>query len=74
MADNVGLYCGSTSGKVFMVINPDSDSELDKPCWLQLGVEGGESVEVVKMPMTAYRACRSPADIQAFATRALRRG
>lgn len=34
MNTQVGLVCGAITGKIYAVINPDDDAELDNPRWL----------------------------------------
>jgi len=43
-AEFIGLVCGSTTGRIYAVINPDDDSELDNPRHLLL------KVGVVELP------------------------
>lgn len=37
-ANFIGLIYGATSGRIYAIINPDDDQELDNPRWLLLQV------------------------------------
>lgn len=48
----VGLVCGATTGRVYAVVNPDDDSELDNPRFLLLGVGMASNQTTLAPPFT----------------------
>jgi hypothetical protein len=62
---HIGVIRGA-SGRVYAVIKPDDDSELDKPCWTQIGTELGEALELRRVTREAYAGCRTRADLLAL--------
>jgi hypothetical protein len=52
MSNFIGAVRGVTTGQIYMVINPDSDAELDNPRHLQM--QADEPVEMVKVPRGEY--------------------
>lgn len=69
----VGLVCGALTGKVYAVINPDEDEELDNPRWLLIKIEQGqrEPILLVKIELETYMSYTHPDQIQVFANRRL---
>jgi hypothetical protein len=65
----VGLICGASTGRVYAIINPDEDSELENPRWLLIKVmaEMREPLTLAKVPLADYMACQNPEAIEALA-------
>jgi hypothetical protein len=65
----VGLICGASTGRVYAIINPDEDSELENPRWLLIKVmaEMREPLTLVKVPLADYMACQNPETIEVLA-------
>lgn len=66
MATMVGLVTGATTGKVYAVINPDEDAQLDNPRYLLIQIEEAqrEPLTMVKVPLAEYMGLKAPADLQ----------
>jgi hypothetical protein len=62
----VGVICGASTGRVFAVINPDEDSELDNPRWLLIKItsEMREPLRLLKLGLHEYMDCKSPEALQ----------
>ena len=65
----VGLICGASTGRVYAIINPDEDSELENPRWLLIKVmaEMREPLTLLKVPLADYMACQNPEAIEVLA-------
>jgi hypothetical protein len=53
----IGVIRSALTGKIYGVVNPDEDEELDSPNWLLVrGLEKGEAdvIEMVKLPRKDY--------------------
>lgn len=74
MAENVGLVCGAITGKVYAIINPDEDEELDNPRWLLIQVirDEREPILLLRVGMAEYMACTHHDEVQAIANRSFR--
>lgn len=66
MATQVGLVTGATTGKVWAVINPDDDSELDNPRYLLIQIAEAlrEPLVMVKIELSEYMTFKGPSDMQ----------
>lgn len=73
MATQVGLVTGATTGKVWAVINPDDDTELDNPRFLliQIAEAVREPLVMVKVALTEYMAFEQPSDLEQSAKASL---
>ena len=51
----IGVIRSVETGRIYSVINPDDDAELDNPRWLLLKMVGKtEAIEMVKVPRGEY--------------------
>lgn len=73
MATQVGLVTGATTGKVWAVINPDDDMELDNPRFLliQIAEAAREPLVMVKVALIDYMAFEQPSDLEQAAKSSL---
>lgn len=73
MATQVGLVTGATTGKVWAVINPDDDTELDNPRYLLIQIAEAlrEPLVMVKVSLDEYMAFKQPSDLQEAAQASL---
>ena len=65
----VGIIMGSTSGKIYAVVNPDSDRELDDPKFLLMRSDLVEPVEMQRVQRSEYMKLRSIHEVAALVRR-----
>lgn len=54
MREYIGVLRNALTGKVYAVIDPDDDKELDNPRFLMLKSADKEPIEMVKVPRGKY--------------------
>jgi len=73
MADYIGLLVGANTDRVYAVINPDHDHELENPRHLLIQNEEKEPVRLIKVARGDYHNTLTFKDVQELADRHIRR-
>lgn len=69
----IGLIVGSLSGRVYSIVNPDVDSQLDNPRFLLLTNQDSEPMRMEKVPRRDFdNTVMTPASVQRLRTKAVR--
>ena len=61
----IGLIVGTTTRRVYAVLNPDKDEDLDNPRHLLLQNEEKEPIRMEKIDRGAYEICMTPEEVDA---------
>lgn len=55
-ATQIGAVVGNTTGRLYAIIKPDSDGELDNPAFLSIGNDQAESLRMIKATNAIYNS------------------
>jgi hypothetical protein len=64
----IGMVVGERTKRVYSVINPETDEELDKPNHLEITVEEPETLHMVKVERSGHERFGSFEDLASIIT------
>ena len=70
MAQYIGVIFGANSGRIYAVVNPTDDRELENPKLLLIQNQDGEPMMIVRISQEEYAACVSQDDLDACVKKA----
>lgn len=69
MSPSIGVLIGAISRRVYAVINPDDEAELDNPRWLLIQNDEKEPVVLLRIARDDYMAATSIEEVAALVER-----